>query len=201
MHVIGRLINSVIEKIKTYKKGIIFLIGNILCIKQVPLVVKSTYNISDNKSIRLDRYNKRDMPKLREIHKEALGCDLSLLHRILISLMGHKLCYLLRNENDSPIAFILFYFTKKDRKIKLIHLGTIAVDKNNRGCGLGNILLDKAITNLKRAEGLAGISSRVSLNNESSLRLHFKYNFITYENYHDIDHQEQRAYLILHFSK
>lgn len=184
------------KQVNNYIRSASFLFDNIVHARKLSKISIKQIENKEFELYKLDYYRKGDLEAIRSIHRESLNSDLTHSNRLLIKFLGHKLCFIIRDNSQKVIACILFYFDKNDIRKKRIHLGTIVVSEEKHGCGLGTLLIKHAIGNLECAKDLIGISSRVSLNNVVSLRLHRSNKFIIKEQYYDNKMHEMRAYLV-----
>ena len=186
-----------LKPISSYISTASFLLDNIIHARKLVKIQKKQIESKSLELYQLDCYRKGDLKTIRSIHRKCLNSDITNSNRVLIQILGHKLCYLIRDNSQRVIACILFYFDKRDIQEETIHLSSIIVSEEKHGCGLGSLLVKYSIENLRGIKGLMGVSSRVSLNNKASLKVHTNSNFKIKEEYYDTELQEMRVYLVL----
>lgn len=129
------------------------------------------------------------------------GKPLNVQQKITLCLLGPRLCLVARNKQwDEVVAVIFFYFNARDWREHTVHLAFIGIHRAAQGAGLGTFMLWHALENFARS-GQAGVSSRVSLNNPSSLKSHRKAGFVPVETYFDSSAGEERHYLMCDLDK
>jgi len=142
---------------------------------------------------------KKNLKDIKTLYMNVTkGNKISREKLILYFLFGHKLIVVAKNIDKEIIGLELYYFNKKDLIEGTIHQGFRGVKQEKQGIGIGTVITSHAIGHFKNA-GLSGISSRVSLNNISSLRSNQKLGFHPVEEYYDKKMDEQRYYLICDF--
>lgn len=116
--------------------------------------------------------------------------------RLLLWLLGSRLCLVARDtERDEVVAVTIFYFNARDCAEGTVHASYNGLRESAQGAGLGSFMLRHALENYARSD-LAGVSSRVSLNNIPALRTNEKAGFVPVETYFDPWMGEERHYLI-----
>lgn len=169
-------------------------IKNVMRAKKLPEI---DTHFSDNFSI--CSYKPKYLKQIREIHEKELNIKLSYEKKLLLMIIGTKICYIaINNETQQVLGFVLFYFNKKDFIVKTIHLGAIAVHRDFQRKKIGSQLLKFSIENLSKSSLIKGISSRISLDNIASVKLHKYFRFNTHTTYFDIDEKKERAYMMYH---
>lgn len=129
------------------------------------------------------------------------GRRLSVQQKIMLRLLGPRLCLVAREvQRDEVVAISFYYFNARDRREHTVHEAFNGVHRSAQGAGLGTFMLRYASENFARS-GLAGISSRVSLNNPSALKSTKKAGFVSVETYFDPFLGEDRHYLVCDLSK
>lgn len=123
--------------------------------------------------------------------------------RWLLKILGEKVLWVVVDKNRSPdevIAVNIYYLNKRDCFENTIHEGFIGVIPLYQGKGIA--------TELRRLSqrhysviGLAGISTRISIDNNASLASATKLGFVPVETYTDILTGERRHYMICDIRK
>lgn len=125
------------------------------------------------------------------------GQPLSRDKRLLLRLLGQKLCVVVRNKKDGAIVGMsLYYFNARDRVDRTVHEGYTGIVAQYRGQGLGTSLRKHAIRHFARCPHLRGVSSRVSVDNLPSLNINLRLGFEIVERYHDPVLGVERVYLV-----
>lgn len=152
---------------------------------------------SNNFSI--SSYKPKYLKQIMVLHEKELNSKLSYEKRLLLMIIGTKICYIaMSNETQQVLGFILFYFNRRDFIEKTIHLGAIAVHRDFQGKKIGSQLLKFSIENLSKSSLIKGISSRISLDNITSLKLHQHFGFNIHTTYFDSNEKKERAYMMYH---
>lgn len=97
------------------------------------------------------------------------------------------------------MGFAFFYFNLDDFKNHRIHLALIAISPYYRGNGYGTQLAKYAWDSFRRVKWLKGISTRYSLNNAASRRIHEAYGFRPVIKYYDERLGEERVYAVVNW--
>ncbi len=125
------------------------------------------------------------------------GKKLGLGKRLILRLAGEKLCLVVTDEQTHEIAgYSLYYFNDRDRKEGTVHEGDTYLLPEYRGQGIGTAQRRHALYHFARCPFLKGVSSRVSLNNQASLKSNENLGFKPIERYFDRSMNEERVYMI-----
>jgi len=125
------------------------------------------------------------------------GLTLGFLRRIVLRLVGNRLCLLVMEEKTEAIlGMALYYFNTRDIKEKTVHEGFSGLVPEIRGRGIGTELRLHALQHFAKHSELEGVSSRVSLSNAASLHSNLKLGFVEKERYYDESLGEERVYLV-----
>jgi GNAT superfamily N-acetyltransferase len=129
------------------------------------------------------------------------GVHLGLHGKLMLRLLGAKLCLVaLDEQRGDMVGLALFYFNVRDRREDTVHEGYVGLLEKKRGKGLGSFMVRHALQNFARS-GLAGISTRISVNNIVSLKMNEAVGFIPVETYYDPRFGEERHYLVCDLRK
>jgi GNAT superfamily N-acetyltransferase len=115
--------------------------------------------------------------------------------KALLWLLGPRLCLVACDDRNDLVAMTLFYFNARDWREDTVHASYNGLRESAQGAGLGTFLLQHALESFARS-GLAGASSRVSLNNLAALKTNQKAGFVPVETYFDPLMDEERHYLV-----
>ena len=125
---------------------------------------------------------------------------ISLQNKIVWTYLGRKLCFVIEDKNKNVLGINFYYFNKRDYQERTIHEAFIGISETARGKGLATALRTRTISHFGHSF-LKGISSRVSLNNEASLKSALKLGFKPIEKYYDENMNEERYYLVCNFKE
>lgn len=190
-----RLFTKSYFKLKTVSENIIFLTQNIIL-----AINLKRKNIVLNKNIIIRPYYRSEINKITFIYETFNGKAIGFKLKILLALLGPKLSIVaLEKKSGKLIGVIIFYFNRRDVKEHTIHEAFIGILPEWQGRGIGTLLRQQAI-NYFKANGLKGISSRVSIFNHSSININKKLGYEIIESYYDHSLMESRVYMQLHFN-
>lgn len=106
------------------------------------------------------------------------GRRLGFAQRLLLRLLGSRLCLIARDVGRNDIVGIaIYYFNAADKRPGTVHAGYSGVAERVRRIGLGTFIRRHALAHFAGA-GLAGVSSRVSAGNIASMKTNLKLGFI-----------------------
>lgn len=169
-------------------------IKNVMQAKKLPEV-----NTHHSNNFSISSYKPKYLKHIMELHEKELNTRLSYEKKLLLMIIGTRICYIaISNETQQVLGFILFYFNRRDFIEKTIHLGAIAVHRDFQGKKIGSQLLKFSIENLSKSSLIKGISSRISLDNITSLKLHQHFGFNIHTTYFDSNEKKERAYMMYH---
>jgi RimJ/RimL family protein N-acetyltransferase len=143
----------------------------------------------------------KDLGQLKIIYSQLNNVDLSRSNIDLLKKCPGRLILIAEVTNGSKsniVGMNLFYFNPRDFKEGTIHEGFIGVVPEFEGKGIATAMRKHAIAHFRRS-GLSGISTRISKNNNASLRSAEKLGFRPVEEYFDPAMQEDRYYLVCNF--
>ena len=184
--------------IKKIWKVICFFVTNIYYLPRLKKIPKF-YNV--NVGIVIGDTKRKDLKDVYAISSHFDGKPHSIIHRILYFFLSKKCIFSAKCETTGKIVgVVLFYKNKRDVVEKTIHLGFIGVEPEWQRKKVATTLMTNAIDHFKNSR-LDGISSRVSLDNHSSLKLHINHGFKPAEKYFDEKTNEERYYLICSLKK
>lgn len=136
----------------------------------------------------------QDFEQLKKELSQNRG--LSRVQKLLYQYASNKLVLIVIDpQQNQLIGLNIFYFNKRDLKENSIHAGFIGVDPQYQGQKIASTMR-KRIKHHFMQSSLKGISSRISLNNEGSLRSALKVGFKPIEKYYDNTLNEERYYLV-----
>lgn len=151
-------------------KGVNFLFINILAqmVLRLPELSKASYSICD-----IVPFRNKFLSEIEYIYYKDVGHRLSCRNRILLLILGRKICYVAMDlEKNIVVGFALFYFNLRDIKERTIHIAYLGIKKDYRRNGIGSILMEVAIKNYNNTKAIKGISSRVISNNLPAVMWH-----------------------------
>ena len=99
------------------------------------------------------------------------------------------------DSGDVIVGMNMYYFNPRDVREKTIHEGFIGVIPEMNGRGIATTMRLHAKQHFARA-GLAGISTRISVANKSSLSSAEKVGFVPIEKYIDVHSGDLRYYMV-----
>ena len=123
------------------------------------------------------------------------GKPLSLTNRLLMRLLGSRLCAALYDPTGDLVGISLYYFNKRDVHENSIHEAFIGLIEKQRGKKLGTAMRRHALNHFA-ATPIKAVSSRVSRDNVASLNSNLKLGFRPAEEYFDEKLGEHRYYLV-----
>lgn len=123
---------------------------------------------------------------------QTVGLGFCFLYRFF----GWRLCFVAKNASGNIIAVEFYYFNKRDIAEHTIHQGFRGVVPEYRRKGIATSLTAYAVKHFSKTK-IQGISSRVSLSNEGSLRANLHIGFLPVEQYYDENMKEERYYMIV----
>jgi len=164
------------------------------------MTLVQTYN---NLSYTIESFQSVYIKDIKNLYKEDVGFEFSLRNQLLLYLIGKKNCFIVLNKSYEKelLGFAYFYFNKKDIHDCTIHLAHISVCSSHRGMGISKNLLNYAIVFFSGYSSIKGISSRISINNIPSIKLHLSLGFEIVEKYFDETMNEERVYVIRKFDR
>ncbi|WP_026879213.1 GNAT family N-acetyltransferase [Ignatzschineria larvae DSM 13226] len=122
--------------------------------------------------------------------------ELSRVQKLLYQYASNKLVLVVIDpQQNQLIGLNMFYFNKRDLLENSVHAGFIGVNSQYQGQKIASTMRER-IKHHFMQNGLKGISSRISLNNEGSLRSALKVGFKPVEKYYDNALGEERYYLV-----
>lgn len=144
-------------------------------------------------------YQKEDESQIARIYAALNGgAKFAGLRKWLFNIVGSRLMLVAVSTDDSGEVIVgmnMYYFNPRDVREKTIHEGFIGVVPEMNGRGIATTMRLHAKQHFARA-GLAGISTRISLANTSSLTSAEKVGFVPIEKYTDIQSGEFRYYML-----
>jgi len=142
---------------------------------------------------------RQDVPQVHTLY--ALlndGVRLSWPRRFLYRVAGSKLVFVasIGNGDDAVIVGMnMYYFNNRDVEEDTIHGAFVGVSPAMTGRGIATDLRRAAMDHFS-ANGIAGISSRISLANDASLKSALNLGYQPVERYYDPILDEERCYLV-----
>ncbi|WP_006749160.1 GNAT family N-acetyltransferase [Thioalkalivibrio paradoxus] len=134
----------------------------------------------------------------RSLHQ---GGSIGWARRLVYTLLADRLCVACVNEETAELCGVgFYYFNRRDIDEGTVHEGFSGVKESFRGKGLGTLLRKTAIEHFGRS-GIMGVSSRVSADNQPSLRSNLKLGFKIVEVYYDKGLEKERYYLVKRFDE
>lgn len=122
--------------------------------------------------------------------------DLSRIQKTLYKIVGDRLVLIaIDTQPNKLVGLNMFYFNKRDLHENSVHEGFIGVSSQYQGKKIATTMRKKVKLHFMK-NNLKGISSRVSLNNQGSLRSALKVGFKPVEKYYDNTLGEERYYLV-----
>ena len=127
----------------------------------------------------------------------------NIFNKLILYLLGNKTCFVVCDKlnNHKVIGYSNYYFNKRDVIENTIHRGYIGILPEYHGKGIGQEFDRIIINHFAKNTELKGISSRVSINNTASYKMHIKSGFVPVERYYDPFMEEEREYMICDLDK
>lgn len=183
-----------IKRIKSKVVGFWFLLRNLIHamkIRPFPGIIAN--------GLTFRGYQKEDVEQIAEIYAALnIGANFVGLRKWLYDLVGTKLMLVAVCSGDSGDVIVgmnMYYFNPRDVREKTIHEGFIGVIPEMNGRGIATTMRLHAKQHFARA-GLAGISTRISVANKSSLSSAEKVGFVPIEKYIDVHSGDLRYYMV-----
>ena len=128
---------------------------------------------------------------------------LNFFDKINLFLIGYKTYFVVCDKLNQYkiIGYSNYYFNKRDVIENTIHRGYIGILPEYHGKGIGQEFDRIIINHFAKNTELKGISSRVSINNTASYKMHIKSGFVPVERYYDPFMEEEREYMICDLDK
>lgn len=136
--------------------------------------------VSISGDVQLAPYRSSDRTIVNQLYRDYADRGLSLRTKVLLSLVGARLCFVARKEANLTIGVQLFYFNERDHKENTIHEGFVAVAPAYQGQNIASTMRLRSLQHFKHC-GLAGVSSRVRSANAASLKSAQKAGFLVAE--------------------
>lgn len=171
----------------------IFLARNLWHARKIPVIDEGAYD-----DIEFIPCTKDLVPYVSKLYAQFHeGQKLGLDKRTLYSLVGDRLCLVVRDKKTNQIVgYSLCYFNRRDIKEATIHEGDISLHSDYRGKGIGTAQRLHVLRHFARCPSIKGLSSRIDLDNQASLRSGQKVGYRIKECYFDQSSGKERAYLI-----
>ena len=170
-----------------------FLARNLWQARKIPVIEKGTYD-----DVEFIPCTKDLVPYVSKLYAQFHeGIELGLDKKMLYSLAGEKLCLVVKDKKTNQIVgYSLYYFNRRDIKEATIHGGDISLHLDYRGKGIGTALRLHVLRHFARCPSIKGLSSRIDLDNQASLKSGEKVGYRVKECYFDQSRGKKRAYLI-----
>lgn len=170
-----------------------FLARNLWMAKDIPVISKGEF-----KDVEFLPCTSDLVPHVANLYEEFHpGKKLGLAKKNTLRLAGHKLCLVVRDKKTNQIVgYSLYYFNRRDIKEATIHEGDISLHSDYRGKGIGTAQRLHVLRHFARCPSIKGLSSRIDLDNQASLRSGQKVGYKIKECYFDQIRGKERAYLI-----
>lgn len=154
-------------------------------------------NIKEKKlnDVVIRSYNKKYLADVKKLWNSLEEGCFGKRQKLLLTLFGKKTCFVMIKD-DKLIGFIFFYFRFNDLINQRIHSAFGVIDLAYRKIGYGALLPIFAWDYFREIKFIHGISSRYSLDNNPSRRLHEKYGFKVLYKYYDKHLQKDRVYVV-----
>ena len=179
-----------------------FLLRNIAAGFQVPKLNEMNHGVFTTRGLR-----RSELACFLEIYSELnAGAKLGLVRKIIYWLLGERLCVIVIGSNSGTdanhemLGFNMFYFNSRDFEEDTIHSGFIGTKTEARGLGVATAMQQHIFSNFAKTN-LKGVSSRISVNNHSSMAVAKKVGLEPVEQYFDESMGEERFYLVCDLSK
>ena len=187
-------IKKIVRLPKTITLNIVFIFKNIYYARNLLTIQPDCYK---NIMIRPCTYNY--VKKIVALSR--IMCDtrkLNFFDKIFLSILGQKICFVLTSLEDKNeiIGYSIYYFNRRDILEGTIHRGYIGVLPEYRGKGIGKNFNYLILEHFAKCSKIRAVSSRVSLNNMASMKMHINSGFLPIEHYYDFNMKEEREYLI-----
>lgn len=186
-------INSLIIHLCSLRPIAVFLLRNYRASRNL-----SGCSFKRLKDITLRPFYKQDFKSVDNLYRKYHSGGLPLRLKVLLLLMGQRLCVILESPANKAFGFEIYYFNPRDIEEGTVHQAFTCV--NITGKGLGTALRRHSLDYFA-SHGFRGVSSRVSLSNLPSLKSNMKLGFKVIEQYFDEEMQEERAYLRVELNK
>lgn len=148
---------------------------------------------------RIIPYNKRYLTDLIDIRNSWGEGSFSKTDEYLLKFFGKKTCFLMIDKNEELMGYSYFYFHFDDLKKHRIHFAFGGVKAKFRGRGYGGFLFKLTWNSFKKTKWIRGISSRYTLSNIPSRKLHEEIGFKTIKKYFDNNLKKERIYAVYDF--
>lgn len=127
----------------------------------------------------------RDLLQLRQLYFELNPAGSLSLPRCLWGAISYRRLLIVAEESQSKalVGMDLFYFNARDLQESTVHEGFVGVVPMHRGKGLASNMRVIAKQHFQR-NGLTGISTRISQDNQASLTSALKLGFKVVETHH-----------------
>ena len=170
-----------------------FLARNLWQARKIPVINKGAYD-----DVEFIPCTKDLVPYVSKLYAQFHeGIELGLDKKMLYSLAGEKFCLVVRDKKTNQIVgYSLYYFNRRDIKEATIHGGGISLHSDYRGKGIGTAQRLHVLRHFARCPSIKGLSSRIDLDNQASLRSGQKVGYKIKECYFDQSRGKERAYLI-----
>jgi RimJ/RimL family protein N-acetyltransferase len=123
----------------------------------------------------------------------SMGID----KRLLLRLLGTRISLVCVDmKSGEVVGMMIFYFRLDESHKHIIHQAFTGLRSSYRGKGLGTTMRRVALNHFASVNWLAGVSSRVSINNKPSLMSNLKLGFMETHRYHDKQMGVERVYLV-----
>ena len=172
--------------------GIAFFVRNLWCGQRLETFPSARFG-----SFAVEPFHWKNSAEVERTYAALTGGKhLGVQTKAILRVIGSRLCVIARDEKKKEVVGVLiFYFNARDRREGTVHEAYIGLREPVRGAGLGSFMRHHALAHFARL-GLAGASSRISVNNLPSLRANQKLGFIPVETYFDNARKEERHYLV-----
>lgn len=184
---------KIIKLPKALFKISIFLARNLWQARKISVIDKGTYD-----DVEFIPCTKDLVPYVSKLYAQFHeGQKLGIDKRALYGLVGDRLCLVVRDKKTNQIVgYSLSYFNRRDIKEATIHEGDISLHSDYRGKGIGTAQRLHVLRHFARCPSIKGLSSRIDLDNQASLRSGEKVGYKVQECYFDQSRGKERAYLI-----
>ncbi len=85
--------------------------------------------------------------------------------------------YFALSDDDKPVGTIVVFIENRPKTRHIANIFGVYVDKEYRGCGIGRMLLDRALHEVTRKKGIAKVKLQVNTKQVAAVRLYEKFGF------------------------
>ncbi len=143
----------------------------------------------------------KEMWKVRKDFKVAFSSNMLLSSWLIFLLFRRRLCFVLKNQKGSIMAYMFFMFNENEFKNNYIHASELFAASGFLNTGVGAIIESEVLHYLQVESSLNGVMARVTITNKNAYKL-IEYNgFEVLSKYFDSKINQHRAYVLKKFER